>query len=424
MIWFRRILTIPLIIILVVLLIAVLLVTQVNGTVGNPEFYNDQLRRADIYNFVYDEVLLAALDELEAGDSSDMPIDLTVIEDEVISAAREILPPEWLQAQVESGSNEIIPYLVCDTDHFAYTLVLKDRVEAASDVIKDDILHGQAFDSIYDDGISYLADELLGELPEMSKEQLEDELRSLLPQDWVVLQLEAAIDAVVPYMTGDSSHFTITIDLEPGYIVDLVLELLGVGEALTFTDADLVNSLDSEGQQILEDVRDWIASGYCVTETDLREAISHTDQELESFDDVRHWVGTGRTWLWTLWLIPVILLIAIGFLGGRSWRGRLAWALAALFIGSLVAYVATVVTYSSVGEPQIQELMLNPSEYEGVMAVMAEKGNELIENAFDSFASSVTSKALYIMIGSAVPLVGVIGWSLVSQRRKLGKPVA
>lgn len=424
MIWFRRILTIPLIIIFVVLLIAALLVTQVNGTVGNPEFYNDQLRRADIYNFVYDEVLPAALDEIETDASSDIPIDLSAIEDEVISAAREILPPEWLQAQVESATSGVIPYLLGDTDHFTYTLVLKDRVEAAADVIKDDILHGPAFDSIYDDGISYLADELSSELPEMTKEELEDELRSLFPHDWVVWQLESAIDAFVPYMTGDSSHFTITIDLEPGYIVDLVLELLGVGEALTFTDADLVNSLDSEGQQILEDVRDWIASGYSVTETDLREAISHTDQEIESFDDVRHWVGTGRTWQWTLWLIPVILLIAIGFLGGRSWRGRLAWALAALFIGSLVAYVATVVTYSSVGEPQIQGLMLNPSEYEGVMAVMAEKGNELIENAFDSFASSVTSKALCIMIGSAVPLVGVIGWSVVIQRRKLGKPPA
>jgi hypothetical protein len=422
MIWFRRTLTIPLIVVFVILFIAVLLITQVNSTVGNPKFYNDQLRRVDIYNFVYDEVLPAALDDIETDDSSDIPIGLAAIDDEIIAAVREILPPEWLQAQVESAANEIIPYLLGDTEHFTYILVLKDRVEAAADVIKADIIHGTAFDSIYDDGISYLADELSSELPEMTKEELEDELRSLLPQDWVVWQLESAIDAVVPYMTGDSSHFTITIDLEPGYIGDLVLELLGVGEALTFTDADLVNSLDSEGQQILEDVRHWIASGYTVTETDLREAISPTDPELESFDDVRHWVGTGRTWLWTLWLIPVILLIAIGFLGGRSWRGRLAWALAGLFIGSLVAYVAMAVTYSSVGEPQIQELMLNPSQYEGVMAVVAEKGNELIENAFDSFASSVTSKALYVMIGSAVALGGVIGWSVVSQRRKLGKP--
>jgi len=253
MIWFRRILTIPLIVIFVILFIAVLLITQVNGTVGNPKFYNYQMRRADIYNFAYDEVLPAALYDVETDDSSDIPIGLAAIDDEIIAAVREILPPEWLQAQVESAANEIIPYLLGDTEHFTYILVLKDRVEAAADVVKDDILHGTAFDSIYDDGISYLADELSSELPEMTKEELEDELRSLLPQDWVVWQLESAIDSVVPYMTGDSSHFTMTIDLEPDYIGDLVLELLGVGEALTFTDADLVNCLASAGQQILED---------------------------------------------------------------------------------------------------------------------------------------------------------------------------
>ncbi len=65
MIWFRRILTIPLIIIFVALLIVLLPVSQLNDTVGNPEFYKDHIQQADLYNFVYDEVLPAGLDELE-----------------------------------------------------------------------------------------------------------------------------------------------------------------------------------------------------------------------------------------------------------------------------------------------------------------------------------------------------------------------
>lgn len=441
MIWVRRILAIPLIIIFAVLFIVVLMVTHVNGTVANPGFYNDQMLQADVYNFVYDEALPAALDEIETGDASDIPIDISAIEDDIVAAAREILPPEWLQAQLESGTNEIIPYLVGDTEHFTYTLVLKDRVETAADVIKDDILHGDAFTNIYDDGMSYLADELFENLVDalppsvtITKEELESSLRTVVSQDWIISQLEAAIDTVTPYMTGASDHFTITIDLQEVYTDEALLDLLGEGneefldeaqdwisEGWTFTDADLLDELGSDDRETLEDVRGWIASGYTVTEADLREAISDTGEDLDTFDDARRWAGTARTWMWALWLIPVILLIAIGFLGGRRWKSRLAWALAVLFITSLAGYIAVGLTYSNIGEPRIQEIMLDPSEYEGVAAVMAEKGNELIENAFSSFASGIESKALYIMIGSAVVLLGDIGWSVVSRQRKPGR---
>ena len=107
MIWFRRILTIPLIIIFVALLIVLLPVSQLNDTAGNPEFYKDHIQQADLYNFVYDEVLPAGLDELETGDLSDIPIDISAIKDDIVSIARKILPPDWLQAQVEAAIDTI-----------------------------------------------------------------------------------------------------------------------------------------------------------------------------------------------------------------------------------------------------------------------------------------------------------------------------
>ena len=438
MIWFRRILTIPVIISFILLLIFVLLITQVNDTLLNPGFYNDQMRQADMYNFVYDELLPVALDEveeeMETDDPSDFDMDISAIEDELVSAARKILPPEWLQDQVESATNSVIPYFLGDTDEFTYTIALRDRIDTAVEVINEDIVQGDAFISIYDDGMSYLADELFDELPSslmLSKAEIEDSLRTVVSQGWIISQLEAAIDSVVPYMTGDSNHFTITINLQDIYTDDALLDLLGVGneafldeardwisEGWTFTDADLLDNLDSDDQQTLEDVRGWIASGYTVTEADLREAISDTEEDFDFFDDARHWVGTGRTWLWALWLIPLIFLIAIGFLSGRSWKSRLAWALAVLFLTSLTVYIVTVMAYAAVGEPGLQEIMLDPLEYEGIDAVMAEKGNEMIENVASGFVSGLKSRALYITIGSAVVLLGVITWSVVSRRRR------
>ena len=586
MIWVRRILAIPPIIIFVILFIIVLVVTQVNSTVGSPGFYNDQMRQADIYNFIYDELLPTALDEIETDDSSDMPIDISDIKDDLISAARKILPPEWLQDQVESATNAIIPYFVGDTDYFTYTLVLKDRIEAAANIIKDDILHGDAFTSIYDDGMSYLAGELfdnLDELPytlDLNKEDIESSLRTVVAEDWIASQVEAAIDSVKPYMTGDSDEFTITVHLKDrvdaaadavldlfsreetydylldemitpaieahlGSIVNLTFgvslsrkeidstirevlpenwvrarlselvngfaayakgetdsievtvdladrkadaldaltkladeklqalfpsweeyqefkeahnidftdlinrEILGkipdqwvytdadlrqsigednedfldeardwVSEGWTFTEVDLLDELDNDEEETLEDVRGWIESGYTLTETDLRERISDREKDLDYFDTARHWVGIGRTWLWTLWLIPFISLFFIGFSGGRNWRSRLAWVVVVLLLTSLAIYIATGQAYSNVGEPQLEEVMPDPSEYEGVEALMVEKGNEMIKNASSGFVSGIRSKTLYMMIASGVVLLGVIGWSVASRRRE------
>jgi hypothetical protein len=164
-------------------------------------------------------------------------------------------------------------------------------------------------------------------------------------------------------------------------------------------------------------VRGWIESGYTVTETDLREAIADTEEDLRSFDDVRRWIATGRTWLWTLWLIPFLLLLCIGLLGGRSWTSRLAWALAVLLLTSLTFYIVTAVTYSRVAEPRIEEA-IDTSEYEGVEAVLAEKGKEVIENASSSFVSGIKGKTLWMMIGSGVVLLAVTGWGAAGQRRE------
>ncbi len=109
MIWVRRILAIPLIILFVVLFIVVLVLTQVNSTFANPGFYNDQLRRADMYNFVYDKALPAALDEIQADQSSATPFDITNIKDEIVSSARKIVPPQWLQSSGRNSNQYLDP---------------------------------------------------------------------------------------------------------------------------------------------------------------------------------------------------------------------------------------------------------------------------------------------------------------------------
>jgi hypothetical protein len=587
--WLGRILntiiTIPMIIGFILLLIMLLLFTQVYDTALSAGFYNHQMRKADIYNFVYDELLPVALDEaeeeMEKDDSSDFTVDISAIKDDIVSAAREMLPPEWLQEKVELATNTIIPYFVGKTDEFTYTLEpsdLQQRIDTAVQVIKDDILRGNIFTSVYDDGMSYLADELLENLDEMpysitlTKEDIESSLRTVGSKEWIISQAEAAIDSIKPYITGESDEFTITIHLKDrvdaaadtvlnlfsreetynylleemvtptieanlGAIVDLpygitlsreeidsaikevlpetwvqaqLTELINgivayvkaendsievtvdladrkadalvaltdsayqklpdpfktpqnyqeveevvesailakipdqwvytdddlrqsigedngdfldeardwVSEGWTFTEVDLLDEMDDDSEETLEDVRGWIESGYTLTETDLREEISDREEDLDALDTARHWIGTGRTWLWAFWLIPVLALFFIGLSIGNNWRSRLTWAMVVLFLTALAINIAAWQTYTHIGEPQLEEIMPDPLEYEGVEALMVEKGNEMIKNASNDFVSGIQSKTLYMMISSGVVLLGIIGWNVAEQRKE------
>jgi len=603
--WLKRAIAVLLIIASVILLTVLLPVTQLNDTAANPRFYEDRLEEAGVYDSVYDEMLPAALEELEADAISDNPVGIAPIRDDLVAAARKAMPPEWLRAQAESAIGAVLPYVVGDSDSFTVTVELRERVEEAAAAIKEDVIRGEAFAHVYSDTLSYLADQLLDNIDRLPYEialtetEIKIALTGILPADWAAAQTEAAIDSILPYLVGDAEHFTIRVEVgdlvDPG--VSATLDLLGrqetydflveeliaptvaaaigtevdlgygitvsrgeitaaieevltpewlqarlketldgiaayakgeaetfeiavhlgelkdksldvvteladdrlrtaflslpecslfeflqiivllppdtlpscrppgisyedakaalgvdvraeveraigdrvpeewsytesdlrrllseldaedflddarvwVQEGWTYTDADLVNDLGSEGTATFEDARRWVSDGYTVTEMDLREAISDSD-DLQSFDDARHWVDTGTDLLWVGWLVLFLLLIVIGLLAGRNWPGRLAWTLALLFVVSLIFYAVTGIVYSTAGKSGLDDGPLDVADYDGVAAVAAEKGNEVVLDSANSYVSGMRNKALFILIGSGAGLAGVVVW--------------
>ena len=146
MIWLRRILAVLLIPFFLALFLSTLVVLRVNETALAADFYIDQLRKADIFNFLYDDVVPAALDQTSQ-ESQDLPIELEVIEDELVSSLKEVLPPEWLQEQTELVIGEAVPYMAGDTDSFAITIPLADRLRILGDVLKRELGGGDAYTS-------------------------------------------------------------------------------------------------------------------------------------------------------------------------------------------------------------------------------------------------------------------------------------
>ena len=220
MIWLRRAAAILLAIVFILLSVLVMVAFRVNGTAGNPDFYAEQLQQADVYHFIYDDVLPAALEESGVSeDAEGAGAIIAPLKPHLVDVVRQTVTPEWLQAKIEHTINEVVPYVWGETDAFSITIPLKDRVEAGGGAVKD-LLHQEGvFPVLYEQLIELIADEIAlaeDEMPDMldiSGEEMKTMLRRVMPEDWLLAQLDNAIDETVPYLTREAEHFTVDIDI-------------------------------------------------------------------------------------------------------------------------------------------------------------------------------------------------------------------
>lgn len=613
MIWLRRIIALPLALTFIILVILLLVIFRVNATLGNPDFYNDQLRQADVYNFVYKDVLPAALEE--AGISDDTSEAGINIKPYIIDVVEQTLPPEWLQVQVEQSINQVVPYVWGDTESFKVNVPLKDRVEALAQTAKDTLHKEEVFPVFYDQTIDLMLDKITPDMEEMplpfalTRDEMATILRTVLPADWALMQIDSAIDEVVPYFTKDKAQFTIQVDIADrldalevvvvdilkkpetydylfeeimapaikqntqelaslpfgvtltddeilsvvketlplewyqarvtdivgqifaylrgdeesldvvipiadrkpamaqalgkladqkleslidslpvcttGQLIDLILNppldnlpecrpidmtyqelkgLLGIDisiiiaplvdigipdqwvlsdaelrqvfgggddgdflsqaqelvqEGLTYTDEDLRADLGTD-YETMEDFRQQIADGFLFTEKELRDRLrSQGDEQLQTFDSVRSALGTVRQWSLLVWLIPALMLVAVGALGGRGWRSKLIWAAAVLAIMAIIAYIIFGPLFSAMVQPRIDDALLPVvSQAEDFQALVVGKGITIVQNAIASFVGGIKSQALGIL-GASLVLIGVgIAWPFLAKIRQ------
>ena len=240
MITLPRILTAPLVIVLPLLLMAALLGFQINATFAQPDFYIDELRRARVYAFLYDEAIPEAIAKgMER--TGELPLGLELSNEEMASAVRQIAPPQWTQQQVEHAFSELAPYLIGAEQTFQIVVLLDEPADLALEVLKEE-LQGQAaviHANIFDELIPQAVDERLaqhGDLPfglDLTGTEIGAALKEAMPPNWASEQVGLLIDGAGPYLIGRQVSFSVTIPLE-----ERSDALLGVVKEL-LSDADL-----------------------------------------------------------------------------------------------------------------------------------------------------------------------------------------
>ena len=139
MIWFRRVLIIPLIIVLIIALQIATIANFTAGTLLTPRFYLDRLSESNIYFFSLNDLPISVLSEIKTRSNKDDINYTDVIEmsdAEIVKTLNIIIPPEWVKSSVESSGLAVGDYIRGSTEEFDIHIPLSNRATVASQQMK------------------------------------------------------------------------------------------------------------------------------------------------------------------------------------------------------------------------------------------------------------------------------------------------
>ena len=138
-----------------------------------------------------------------------------------------------------------------------------------------------------------------------------------------------------------------------------------------------------------------------------------------AFDRLRGCLGLARSLWFILLVVPGVFLAGIGFLGGRQWRSRVAWAAVTLGIAAGIAYAAFGPVYHSVVEPRVDKaldeaLAEATQDATGIELLMIQKSVVIGKTVIGDFAGGLEVRAWGFFFVAVVAAGLAILWPLLT----------
>lgn len=388
----------------------------------------DLLSRQEVYDSLFAETLVPAIQQNLEGVTQQLPIDVELTEDEIIATAREILPLEWYRSLVKDLVGQLFGYLRGEQDELELVIPLADRkpeIAAALGELADEKI-ASAFNSLP----VCTSTQLLELLLDPSLENIQacrpmdisyQEFKELVGMDAGSL-VKPIIEVAIPdeWILTEADISQLFGSEEEDNILSQIRKL--VQEGLVFTEKDLNKVIDTE-TVALDNIRQSIADGLTFTDQDLKTLISDTREadtggQMATFEQVRSGLGTAKKWLYFIWIVPFLLLMAVGALGGRKWSSKLIWAATLLAITAIIAFITFGPVFSTTAQPAIDRILGMEFNQTDITSLISEKGITLAHNAIETFISGLMNQSLVIIIVSVVLIgVGVVWYNWNKIRR-------
>ncbi len=410
------------------------------------------LDEADAYSLIYSDIVAPVITS-KVGDTIQLSDEIFITDEEITGSLQAVASEEWAKSTAESVIDQVTPYMLGEQDSFEITLDISgNKADAVSELVqiaktrlkgKTDALEPCSLEQL----MKLMEKGSLSTIPDClpTNEEMRAQLTSFIDDqiDVAVSALKPLIlDAIPDQISFDEEVLRQQLQDEKSQevidMIDTVRELIS-GE-WSFNERDLNHNLGTyAGGAIpgrLEAARDFLSDdgGYRYNQNDLRKHIVRLggDETLIMFDDVRDWLGYAPTLKWFPAPVILILILIIGFLGGRKMLERGAWGLVSLILASALVWSLWGPAFDFILEPMLDEqlyLQLNPAtfaamEYGGTQLILAEKIVDITRYMADTVISGVASNSLTICLYSLgiflIFLILNFLWSMIMRVRRGG----
>ena len=374
---------------------------------------------ADAYDVAFANVVEPATTE-SIGEVSTLPYGLVLTRTEVLDAVRAAVAGDWLEAQAAMLAGDVSAYVTGQSDAFVTTFDLTAAKPDAGRALTASANASLRGELLVLPGCATAAENTA------ARAALERDLPSCIPgdvhaSDIVTIAsptIAASIDETILGRVPDTVTYS-EQDLRAGLerdggadalaALDDIRELFNAG--WTYTDSDLRADLDSDDAfDLIQDARLMLSTGYV-----LEASEKAPDGVEEGLDEVRDAVGLGSGNLWVPALIAAVLLLVVALLGGRSWRGRLAWGAGVLLLsaGVFAILFGPVVQATSDGafDDVREEVAPGPdAQFPNTSEALVDKTLDIAQSVTDEFAGNIARNALILAIVGAVGVISVLFW--------------
>ena len=218
MIWVRRIIALPFIILAFVTFQVGILAQQTASNLISPSFYLETLADSNIYSFLLTDLPTTALKDVRKANSNPI-IDQSGLSDEtIVTSINTILPPDWLQSNFESTVTGVGDYVTGKTDEFAISIPVDERVQAASDQITFILNESDIYKMVMENQVRPVVSEASkNKLPfdvSVNEEQLMSSIQKIISKEWLTGEIDSVLTEVVPYTVGSEDTFSLVVTVD------------------------------------------------------------------------------------------------------------------------------------------------------------------------------------------------------------------
>ena len=397
-----------------------MLVGNFSDKLLNADFYKDTIAGQDSYNRIYDDVLL---DEELKDKKDELLGNIKVVDnEEIVELLRQILPPAYLQSQVEGSIDRTIDYLNEEVDEleafvelgpplenvkpvlFAYIDGRIDQLEVEDPGLPDCSTRSiTELSNRYVDRFSQLAD---GEVPATVPSLM------ALSQTCRTLVFAASFDLLVPgpSLSAESSRLLRESreDLRASFVAGDTLEVLKAAAR------PLATPLIDEA---LAQIRSELDEGDRI---DLIRQIADYDDDITE-EEVRLEIAAARKWVTrsgnfgNVVSLAMIIVgsIIMGLIHLPSLSGALRWPGITLLLTGVFYYVAGRVLESEVPDRLATVVERGTDQVSAIPPSVSDLGTDLLVSFGSQLVSGYEAASITVIVVGAVLIAGSFFVSLV-----------